>query len=85
MIYDQYYLMSQGVAVSWQNKDITIYQNGVPVASAYDLQTSTIYTIDATIYNASKTGVVFNMPVVFSYLSFGVGVQSHLIPGPTQL
>jgi len=82
MIYDQYYLMSLGLAVSWQNPDIQILQGGVPVASAYDLSPATTYTIRATIYNASTTGVVYNMPVVFSYLSFGVGTQSHLIPGP---
>ena len=57
MIYDQYYLMSLGLAVSWQNPDIQILQGGVPVASAYDLQTSTTYTIRATIYNASTTGI----------------------------
>ena len=85
MIYDQYYLMSLGLAVSWQNPDIEILQGGVPVASAYDLSPSTTYTIRATIYNASTTGVVYNMPVVFSYLSFGVATQSHLIPGPDPL
>jgi hypothetical protein len=82
MIYDQYYLMSLGLAVSWQNPDIQILLGGVPVASAYDLSPSTTYTVRATIYNASTTGVVYNMPVVFSYLSFGVGTQSHVIPGP---
>lgn len=83
MIYDQYYLMGLGLAVSWQNPDIQILQGGVPVASAYDLKTSTTYTIQATIYNASTTGVVFQMPVVFSYLSFGIATISTEIPGPT--
>jgi hypothetical protein len=82
MIYDQYYLMSLGLAVSWQNPDIKILQNGIPVASAYDLQTSTTYKIVATIYNASTTGIVHNMPVRFSYLSFGAGTVSNPIPGP---
>ena len=82
MIYDQYYLMSLGLAVTWQNPDIQLLLNGVPVLSPYDLKKSTRYTIRATIYNASATGVVYDMPVVFSYLSFGVGTQSHLIPGP---
>jgi hypothetical protein len=83
MIYDQYYLMSLGLAVSWQNPDIVILQNGAPVASAYDLQPATTYIIRATIYNASTTGVVYQMPVFFSYLSFGVGTVSHPIPGPS--
>jgi len=82
MIYDQYYLMSLGLAVSWQNPDIKILQNGVPVASAYDLQPATTYTIMAVIYNNSTDGIVYNMPVEFSYLSFGAGTVSHPIPGP---
>lgn len=82
MIYDQYYLMSLGLAVSWQNPDIQILENGVPVTSAYDLQPATTYTIRATIYNASTTGVVCDMPVEFSYLSFGAGTVSNPIPGP---
>jgi hypothetical protein len=82
MIYDQYYLMSLGLAVSWQNPDIQILQNGVPVASAYDLEPATTYTIRAVIYNASTTGIVYNMPVEFSYLSFGAGTVSNPIPGP---
>lgn len=38
--------------------------------------------IQATIYNASNNGIIHNMPVVFSYLSFGAGTVSHPIPGP---
>ena len=82
MIYDQYYLMSLGLAVSWQNPDIQLLENGVPVPSAYDLQPSTTYTIKATIYNTSTEGIVYNMPVEFSYLSFGAGTVSNPIPGP---
>ena len=82
MIYDQYYLMSLGLAVTWQNPDIQILQGGVPVASDLELQPATTYTIRATIYNQSTQGVVVNMPVAFSYLSFGMGTQSHVIPGP---
>jgi hypothetical protein len=85
MIYDQYYMMSRGLAVSWQNPDIQILQGGVPVASDFDLQPATTYTIRATIYNQSPDGIVVDMPLEFSYLSFGVGTQSHVIPGPTQV
>ena len=81
-IYDQYYLMGLGLAVTWQNPDIEIFQNGAPVPSAYELQTATDYIIKARIYNASTGGFVYKMPVVFSYLSFGMGTQSNLIPGP---
>ena len=79
LIYDQYYLMSLGLAVSWQNPDITILQGGVPVASAFDLLPATRYTIRARIWNGSPDAVVVNMPVDVSYLSFGVGTVSHPI------
>lgn len=82
MIYDQYYLMSLGLAVSWQNPDIQILENGIPVTSPYDLAPSTTYTIKATIYNISTSGIVCNMPVEFSYLSFGIGTVSNPVPGP---
>jgi hypothetical protein len=79
LIYDQYYLMSLGLAVTWQNPDIEILQGGVPVVSAYDLMPSTAYTIRARIWNGSTTGVCAGMPVTFSYLSFGIGTVSHFI------
>jgi hypothetical protein len=79
LIYDQYYLMSLGLAVSWQNPDIQILQAGIPVTSAYDLQPATKYTLIARIWNGSTSGVCSGMPVTFSYLSFGVGTTSHPI------
>jgi hypothetical protein len=79
LIYDQYYLMSLGLAVSWQNPDIAIYQGGVPVPSAYDLAPDTTYEVVARIWNSSPDAVVSGLPVTFSYLSFGVQTQSHLI------
>lgn len=79
LIYDQYYLMSLGLAVSWQNPDIKIYKNGTPVASAYDLAPGTTYEVIAQIWNGSPDAVVSGLPVTFSYLSFGVHTQSHLI------
>jgi hypothetical protein len=79
LIYDQYYLMSLGLAVTWENPDIQILLGGVPVASAYDLAPATAYTIRARIWNGSTGGVCAGMPVRFSYLSFGVGTVSHYI------
>jgi hypothetical protein len=79
LIYDQYYLMSLGLGVSWQNPDIQILLGGVPVASAYDLLPATAYIIRARIWNGSTLGVCAGMPVTFSYLSFGVGTVSHFI------
>ena len=79
LIYDQYYLMGRGLAVSWQNRDIKIYKDGIPVASAYDLQPSTTYEIRARIWNGSTEGVVSGMTVAFSYLSFGAQTKSNFI------
>lgn len=79
MIYDQYYLMSLGLAVSWQNPDIKLYLGGVPVTSTNDLAPSTTYEVIAQIWNSSPDAVVSGMPVTFSYLSFGVQTQSHFI------
>jgi hypothetical protein len=79
LIYDQYYLMSLGFAVSWQNPDIQIKLGGVPVVSTNDLQSGTTYEVTATIWNGSTSGVISGMPVIFSYLSFGATVQSHYI------
>jgi hypothetical protein len=85
MIYDQYYMMSRGLAVSWQNPDIEIRLDGAPIVSGSELQPSTTYTIHATIHNQSPHGIVVDMPVEFSFLSFGAGTQSHIIPGPAQI
>lgn len=79
LIYDQYYLMSLGLAVTWQNPDIETLQGGVPVASTFELQPATTYTVRARIWNGSTSGVCGDMLVFFSYLSFGVGTQSHPI------
>ena len=57
LIYDQYYLMSLGLAVTWQNPDIEILQGGVPVASTFELLPATSYTIRARIWNSSTSGV----------------------------
>jgi hypothetical protein len=79
LIYDQYYLMALGLAVSWQNPDIELLLNGVPVASPDQLHPATDYTVRARIWNGSTSGVVSGMPVSFSYLTFGVSTESHAI------
>jgi len=83
LIYCQSYLMSLGLAVTWDNPDIQIYEIGpsgarTPVSSN-DLQVSTTYEVWATIYNGSTTAPAIGMPVEFSYLSFGIGTVSHAI------
>lgn len=78
MIYSQQYLMSKGLAVTWQNPDIHLEQGGVPVDSN-DLKPSTTYDVIARIWNNSIDAVVVNMPVDFSFLSFGIGTtKTHI-------
>jgi hypothetical protein len=72
MIYSQQYLMSQGLAVTWQNPDIHLELGGLPVDST-DLKPATTYDVIARIWNSALDAVVVNMPVEFSYLSFGIG------------
>lgn len=78
MIYSQTYLMKLGLAVTWDNPDIQLYQSVVPVPSSR-LDPDTEYDIVARIWNNSTEAPVVDLPVRFSYLSFGIGTQSHTI------
>jgi hypothetical protein len=80
LIYSQYYLLSQGLAVTWDNPDIQLYAVGpgeilTPVASN-DLRPDTVYEIQATIYNGSTEAPAIRLLVEFLYLSFGIGPPS---------
>lgn len=84
MIYSQTYLMKLGLGVSWDNPDIQLYkEGGIPVPSSH-LEPDTTYDIIARIWNNSTEAPVIDLPVRFSYLSFGVGTQSYAI-GDTQV
>ena len=65
LIYDQYYLTSLGLSVTWDNPDIQLYLNGAPVAST-QLEAGTTYEVAAQIWNNSTDAPVVNMPVAFS-------------------
>lgn len=72
LIYSQQYLMEQGLAVTWNNPDIQLLENGVPVSSSA-LKPNTDYQIVATISNNSTNAPAVGLPVEFSFQSFGVG------------
>jgi hypothetical protein len=78
MIYDQYWLMAQGLAVTWDNPDIELRRGGMVVPS-HALQPDTEYQIVARIWNNSTEAPVVGLPVAFSFLSFGVGTTSTSI------
>ncbi len=72
LLYSQRHLMAQGLAVTWDNPDIALFQGGVPVGSG-DLETATTYEVRARIWNNSLEAPVIGMPVHLSYLDFGIG------------
>lgn len=78
LIYAQYYLMSQGIAVTWDNPDITLLKGGVPVTGNF-LEANTEYEIQARIWNNSTEAPIIDLPVDFWYLSFGMGVKGNPI------
>jgi hypothetical protein len=78
MIYSQYYLMKQGLAVTWDNPDIEVHQ-GAQVVPSHALQPGTEYEVVARIWNNSNEAPIVGLPVQFTFLSFGVGTQSHFV------
>jgi hypothetical protein len=72
-LYSQGYLMSLGLAVTWDNPDIELVDASSSVVSSYDLQPATTYTVRATIHNRSNSAPAIAMPVHFTLFSFGVG------------
>ena len=65
-IYSQQYLMSLGLAVTWDNPDISLLLNGVVVPET-NLLPDTDYEIDATIWNNSFDAPVVGLRVEFSF------------------
>jgi hypothetical protein len=78
LIYSQTYLMSLGLAVTWDNPDIQLLKGGVPVSSS-DLQPGTDYQVVARIWNSSTEAPVVNMPVRFTVHGFGIGTAGDPI------
>jgi hypothetical protein len=72
LIYSQTELMKLGLAVTWDNPDVQLYRNGVPVSS-WELDPATEYEVVARVWNKSIDAPVIGLPVIFSMLSFGVG------------
>ena len=72
MIYSQYYLMSKGIGVTWDNPDIQLFDGLTPIPS-HGLTPGKTYIIQARIFNGSVDAAAVNMPVKFYYLSFGIG------------
>lgn len=78
LIYSQFYLKEQGLAVTWNNPDIQLLDDQQPVSSS-GLAPGKKYTIRARIWNGSKEAAAVNLLVRFHYLSFGAGTVKHYI------
>ena len=78
LIYSQLYLMSQGLAVTWDNPDIQLYE-GLSQVSSHELDPARTYSIRAQIWNGSTEAPAVNMLVRYFYLSFGAGALKHYI------
>ena len=78
LIYSQYDLIARGYAVTWDNPDIELRKGGIAIPSS-KIDPNTDYEIVARVWNNSIDAVVVGLPVVFSYLSFGVGVKVNPI------
>jgi hypothetical protein len=72
-IYSQNYLMSLGMAVTWDNPDVHLTDALNNVVGSHSLKPSTSYTVTATIHNRSNDAPALDMPVVFRLFGFGVG------------
>jgi hypothetical protein len=77
-IYSQDYLLKLGLAVTWDNPDIVLRRNGVPVPEGEVLPDAD-YEIEATVWNNSYEAPAVGVRVAFSFLSFGVATLESAI------
>jgi hypothetical protein len=83
LIYDQYYLMKMGLAVTWDNPDIQLYEFdpsapdgvGAPVSSAA-LLPGRPYKVRVRVWNGSYDAPAVGLPVRLSFLTFGAATTS---------
>ena len=78
MIYSQQYLRSHGIAVTWDNPDVSLWDGTAPVSS-HDLAPSKAYRIQARVWNSSNEAPAINALVRFHYLGFGIGTVPKFI------
>ena len=78
LLYAQFFLMKQGLSVTWDNPDIQLYDAGLPVSSS-KLVPDHDYDVVVRVWNNSYEAPAANLPVYLSFLDFGVGTSSNLI------
>jgi hypothetical protein len=83
LIYAQFYLLKQGLSVTWNNPDIQLFEPGPgphdvgPAVASSKLQPDHVYRVRIRVWNGSYDAPAVGMPVRLSYLSFGAGTKSH--------
>ena len=75
LLYSQPYLMAQGLAVTWDNPDIELFDNGVGVPSSA-LEPDHGYDVRVRVWNGSYNSAAINLPVHLSFLTFGIATTS---------
>ncbi len=94
LIYSQAYLMSLGLAVTWDNPDITLETVAGPLdpnappnpaltVASSQLAPDTEYDVVARIWNGSESAPVVGLPVKFTVHGFGIGVSQQGIGAAT--
>jgi hypothetical protein len=85
LIYSQQFLSAHGLAVTWDNPDIWLEgvkpdgtRDGIAVPS-HDLKVDTDYFVVARVWNGSVEAPAVNLPVEFSFLTFGITTVSTFI------
>lgn len=78
LLYSQSWLMSQGLAVTWDNPDIQLFKGENPVSS-FNLLPNQEYNVRVQVWNNSYDAPAAGLPVSLSYLSFGIGTTSTFV------
>jgi hypothetical protein len=79
MIYSQYYLLSRGLAITWDNPDIQLFDGAGMAVPSHSLAPGTRYDIRARIFNGSTDAPAINVLVRYYYLAFGAGTVRNYI------
>jgi hypothetical protein len=75
LIYSQPDLMAKGLAVTWDNPDIEVFDGGILVPS-HALLPDHDYEVRVRVWNGSYDAAAIGLPVTLSYLSFGIALTS---------
>lgn len=78
LIYSQPFLMAQGLAVTWDNPDIQLFDGDKAVASS-SLAPDRDYTVRVQVWNNSYDAPAAGLGVSLLFLTFGIGTTSTFV------